>query len=185
MSHKLAYPTKTSKFILNRHFLEGVNCDPAFRGTGRFLREMREAGFGGLKWDRDLICVDAITGLTRYRGDIASYIAITLAQEPGHHLKVRRGFELIGAQRWAAGIEALHRYGCKLGSARALIEAAMLGDAHIKKLSRFFQSEDINEMSDLRAKWLRARPDVSIEEPSDYRSAFNAQTSYLRRRRAA
>ena len=90
MSHKLAYPTKTSKFILNRHFLEGVNCDPAFRGTGRFLREMREAGFGGLKWDRDLICVDAITGLTRYRGDIASYIAITLAQEPGHHLKVRR-----------------------------------------------------------------------------------------------
>ena len=87
--------------ILNRYYLESDACDPAYRGMGRFLRDMREAGFGALSRDSDLLAVDATTGFTRFNCDLNDYVCTTVARNPQHIFTVEHGFKVIGAHPWA------------------------------------------------------------------------------------
>ena len=170
--------------ILNRYYLESDACDPAYRGMGRFLRDMREAGFGALSRDSDLLAVDATTGFTRFNCDLSDYVCTTVARNPQHIFTVEHGFKVIGAHPWARCMQTLKEIGMTLGSTRALVKAAAEGDARLTKLESQCRALSLFDLADKKAQWLRARPETLVVSHDQYRALLQDHILHLRRRAA-
>lgn len=184
MTHQAGDFRRAARIILDRYYLEGRDCDPAYRGMGRFLRDMREAGFGGVARSLDVLAVDATTGFTRFHGDVAAYVQEILARNPHHLFSAQRGFELIGAEKWAACLVVLKRYARKLGSTAALVEASETGDLRIRRITKTVSEFDFEEMARQKAQWLRDRPETTVVSHAEYRYFLHDHITRLRRRAA-
>ena len=174
-----------SAIILNRFYLEDEQCDPAYRGMGRFLRDMREAGFGALRRDPEILAVDAITRFTRYRGDLRTYTLDVLMRDRNHIRAVAQGFDLLQLPEWHAGAVALYNFIKSLGEHSEIITSVRNGHPQFRILGHYFASKDIQDMSVIRADWLRERPEARIVPAGAYSGILRMHIAGLRKARRA
>ena len=174
-----AMPSLNETIVLNAYFLEGEECPPRFRGAGRFKREMREAGFGRFEFSYEFQAVEAITAFTR-ESKISDYLIKTVAKDAMHPIKVRCGFELIGADDFLKLIDLLLSVMPRLGTGRELIKNVKASQRVFAKFDQVIERSDWDGLTTKRAAWMRNQPYISVVSAEHYRRAFIQHCNMLR-----